>query len=124
MCLVEGEDNPPKFFRELTPLAHKQHQCGECGRVIRPGERYIRASGKWDDRTSTHKICAHCRIAAEWLNEACGGYLFGAVHEDFAEHATGSFSMLRIVVGSRRRWRSFADPAILMPIPAEPALTP
>lgn len=124
MCLVEQYDDPPKFFCELLPRARKDHICGECRRVIHPGERYTKASGNWDGRTSTHKICRHCRIAADWLNEACGGYLFGSVHEDFSEHAEGSFSMLRIVVGLRRQWRSFVDPAILLPVPAEPALTP
>ena len=64
-------------------------------------------------------MCAHCQVAAEWLEENCGGYLLDAVHEDFSEHATGNLPMLRIVVGARRRWKTFGGGG-LMALPVYP----
>jgi hypothetical protein len=113
-------DSDTKWSRHAHRVARVPHRCGECGRTISPGEQYKFATGLSDDSIWIAKVCQHCLVAAEWLNQNCGGYLYHAIHEDFREHADGNLAMLRIVVGAGRRWRSFADPARLLPVPALP----
>jgi hypothetical protein len=120
MCAVIDGDGC-EFSRVETRKAKKTHICRECFRVIHPGETYHYASGKSEGRMWSAKTCAHCDVAATWLLENCNGFLFGGVIEDFNDHAEGRMDMLRLTVGSRRKWRSFTDPARLMPIPAMPA---
>lgn len=120
MRMIDYGDCETKWARHAYRVARKQHRCDECGRTIAAGEQYKFATGLTDDTVWTAKVCGHCLIAAAWLNENCGGYLYHAIHEDFADHATGNLAMLRIVVGARRRWRSFADPARLLPVPLLP----
>lgn len=53
------------------PTARKEHRCDDCGRTIRPGEKYRRWSGIHYDGPYTWKSCAHCdRVAtAIWATE-------------------------------------------------------
>ena len=73
--------------------ARKEHKCSNCERAILPGERYH--TGCWIDREMdnagvlvTVKYCAHCRVAAGWLQKVCGGFLWGdwQVTEELDEH--------------------------------------
>lgn len=120
MCMIDYSDADTEFSQSYERRARKTHRCAECGRIIQRGEIYKYASGKsygemWDARQ-----CAHCRVAADWLSLNCRGFLYEEVIEDFAEHATGNLGMLRIVVGAKRQWKSFADPGLLMMVPAYP----
>lgn len=120
MCLFDAYDHHTEFSWSKIRKAAKDHRCGECARVIHKGEDYQYAAGKTDGLMWEAKVCSHCQVVAGWLRENCGGYLFNAILEDFQEHAEASIPMLRCVVGMRRGWRSFADPARLLPLPACP----
>ena len=119
MCMIEYGDGP-EFWHEKSQTARKEHRCDECSRQIRRGEVYWYAFGKCDGYTYEAKTCSHCRVACEWLNRNCHGFVYQAVIEDFGEHAEDNLPMLRIVVGARRQWQSFADPSRLLPVPADP----
>lgn len=120
MCMIDNGDDETKWSRHEHRVARKHHRCDECSRTISPGEQYKFATGLSDDSVWTAKVCRHCLVAAEWLSANCSGYLYHAIHEDFAEHAGGNLAMLRIVVGARRQWRSFGDPMRLLPVPGCP----
>jgi hypothetical protein len=120
MCMHGYADHETQFSHSEIRTARKAHHCGECGRSISRGERYRVAAGKSYGEMWDAKVCVHCDVACSWLSENCNGYLYSAVHDDFREHADGNLAMLRIVVGSRRGWKSFADPARLLPVPAVP----
>ena len=119
MCMWEL-DADTRFSRSETRTARKAQRCGECGRIIARGEKYRVAAGLSYGEMWDAKVCVHCDVACSWLRENCNGYLYSAVLEDFGEHATGNMAMLRIVVGARRHWRSFADPECLLPVPKAP----
>lgn len=120
MCMADWEYGQSEFYRVSFPVARKDHTCQECGRKIAFGEKYHAAAGKSEGTMWTAKVCVHCQVAAGWLAKNCGGYLYHAIIEDIGNHAEGNISMLRIVVGARRKWRSFADPGRLLPIPSMP----
>ena len=50
----------PSFYRATEPVARKSHQCGECGRMIAPGEKYERVSAISDRQLWHNKTCARC----------------------------------------------------------------
>lgn len=118
MCMIDDADSAGGFADVLERKARKSHVCSECGRTIHASEIYRYARGAVEGDYWDAKQCAHCRIAAEWLTKNCRGFLYHAVIEDFAEHATGRLDMLRIVVGARRQWRGFGSG--LMPVPGYP----
>lgn len=122
MCRFDPFDfpGPNDFYSFVFRIARKPHKCEECWREIRRGERYRLASGKMDSRMWSAKTCAHCDIPRQWLEANCDGYLYSQVIGDFMEHAEANMPMLRIVAGARRKWRSFGDPAQLLPIPVYP----
>lgn len=48
------------------PTARKSHTCASCGRVVLPGESYIRCV-TFDGTAGTYKECVHCSaLAALW----------------------------------------------------------
>ena len=119
MCMIE--DCYVEFWREKSQRARKEHQCMECGRPVLPGETYWNGFGKSEGNTYDWQCCRHCHIAADWLLANCNGFMCHAVIEDFHEHAEANQLMLRIVVGARRKWRSFGDSKALLPVPTYPA---
>ena len=111
----------PEFWSEkMIVSARKEHKCEECGRNIGAGEPYWYGFGKQDGYTYDSKTCRHCRVIADWLLRNCNGFMYTAMVDDFRNHAEGTVSMLRLVVGARRKWRRFSDPSRLMPVPADP----
>jgi hypothetical protein len=121
MCQFDPYDTDSNaFYCAEHRVARKLHICGECGRNIAKGERYRYVSAKSDGRVWTAKTCAHCDVPRQWLETNCNGYIYSSVIEDFGEHAEADVLMLRIVVGARRRWKAFADPSTLLPIPVYP----
>ena len=120
MCRTDIFDDPTIGWSEKIRHARKDHICRECGRDIKKGERYWYASGISDKRPFDSKTCEHCHVISDWLSVNCAGYLYSEQLEDFSEHAEASQKMLRLVVGARRRWRSFSDPMKRLPIPAYP----
>ncbi len=133
MCMADGCD-PASVYRERVVLARKQHCCCECRRTIEPGEKYQYAFGIWDGGPpSTFHTCGHCMIAQRWLIEECGGWMFGGVEEDIADHIIGAGSVFdathgygsgpsRLVVSMRRKWRRFSEEG-LMSFPKVPAVS-
>ena len=87
MCMVDyADEDGGTSLGDETRKAKKAHRCDDCFRDISPGETY--RIGKWASggSVSTFKMCSHCRVAAEWLQGNCGGYLWGGILEDISEH--------------------------------------
>jgi len=116
VCRIDYSDSPT-FYSEKTRKAKKIHKCGECHREILPGEKYLYCCGTWDNFTQ-HKICSHCRVGAEWLNQECGGYIFTEIAEELWEHAQEGYGWLpaRLSKAMDRGWKKFYSNE-LMPIP-------
>lgn len=49
----------PIFYTHKTPKARKEHECCECGGLIKVGERYQSIVGFWEEFGS-YKICQDC----------------------------------------------------------------
>jgi len=120
MCMIDYGDAQTVGWNERFRVARKVHNCRECGRSISTGEGYWYASGICEHRAFSAKTCDHCHVISDWLNNNCGGYLYGSQIEDFREHSEACVPMLRIVVGARRQWKSFSDPMKLLPVPFYP----
>lgn len=82
------------FQTETTPIARKQHTCGECHGLIKPGEKYQLVSGCWDGRMDSCKTCMPCLEARtwaiaqpEWTGDGEHLYYFGRLDEDLADLA-------------------------------------
>ena len=84
-CQIEVDQDfgdMPDFFTRSMPTAHNEHKCGECGRVINPGEKYEYVSGKWDGDWEVYKTCADCLSIRDTL--FCN-YGIGRIYEDLME---------------------------------------
>lgn len=128
MCMVDDGDGA------VTPIdegryvrARKAHKCKECMREIRPGERYHRERFIDLDRAIVNwKTCEHCMVARDWLLGECGGWIYGGVEEDVAEHwhdgEGKDIKLARMIVGMRRNWTTKRGG--LMKMPQMPETTP
>ena len=130
MCAVDYADG------EGTPLgaeerkAKKAHRCGDCFRTIAPGETYHVSKWATEGRIEQAKMCAHCHIAADWLDKNCNGVLWGGIWDDIYEHVeeyAGVYprvvrGLKRLHVGARRHWAFRRGPRIgaLRPLPKLP----
>lgn len=124
MCMLDDGDGCVTPLSEADPVARKAHKCKECGREIAAGERYHVDRFVWEGDLHTHKTCAHCMVAREWLRDECGGFLFGAVEEDLREHCfSGDYPMglHRLAVGMAWNWRT--PTGKLLPVPKVPQTT-
>lgn len=90
-------------FTDTHPRARKEHQCGGCGRTIRPGEKYRRGAGMDGSTAWTWKECTHCEVLVEWFCRI--GILDGEYGpDDFADWEPTTINELRLKVGWRRKW--------------------
>lgn len=121
MCMIDDGDRPEFWSEKSIRKSRKEHKCEECGRAIAVGEPCWYGFGKQDGYTYSSRTCTHCRVIADWLLRNCRGFVYGAMIEDFGNHAEANVAMLRIVVGARRGWRRFGDRAQLMAVPSAPA---
>ena len=107
MCLIDDAE-PCEFWNETRRTARKTHKCSDCGRKIRPGERYRTVATKWDGNFSMTKECAHCEAAGVWLIDRCGGYPIASVKEDLTNHwyegGVHEIQLARLIIGARRKW--------------------
>lgn len=117
MCMIEDADYAWTLLADETPRARKAHRCDECGRTIRPGETYRKIVGVSPEYDGLDKIkqCAHCQAAATWLQEVCGGYLYGQIREDLEQHWSESPdyrspTLRALIDGMRRGWSEGAEP--------------
>lgn len=126
MCRIEEAD-PWEFFTEAPRKARTTHICTECRRLIVKGEIYDRAVGKMDGYLGTYKTCQHCAAASQWLQTACGGFLYCGVLEELEEHweeevELRSWTLGRLIIGMRRRWQGLDVPdraRVAASVPAE-----
>lgn len=120
MCMIDDGEFVT-LLSERTRKARKQQKCRECFRFIEPGEFYIEHNYVFDGEFKSHKMCAHCDVARRWLNDECGGYLYGGIEEDIREHAHGGYyqmAIYRLAIGMQWKWRT--PSGRLLPIPAMP----
>ena len=123
MCAIDGcDDNFTVYELRDIRKARKEHQCDECTRTIAIGEPYLYAFGVFDGDGNSYHMCAHCRVAANWLRENCGGFLHCGVTEDIEEHIREypdlRRGLLRFQIGFRRKWKRFSGDG-LMRIPPQ-----
>ncbi|QWY81955.1 hypothetical protein SEA_SICARIUS2_50 [Arthrobacter phage Sicarius2] len=105
------------FHDARTHRARKQHKCGECFRVIEPGELYARHAGVWEGDFWTMKSCPQCDTLRDVLLyvdsdfwEGCYGGICEWLHEMVPYEIDSSFSwlfrlkLLRVERLFRRKW--------------------
>lgn len=76
------------FGSTSTRRARKAHQCEECNRTIREGERYERYAGVWEGSFSTFVSCGHCAQVRTLISNIDIDFwegAFGGVGEWFAQ---------------------------------------
>ena len=119
MCMIDDSDGQVTMLRDGKYVtAKKQHKCAECHRFIEQGERYHVETYKFDGAVTTHKTCAHCMVARDWLQDECGGSLYGAIEEDIREHCFSRvyrMDLYRVAVGMSWCWRT--PSGRLLPVP-------
>ena len=120
MCMIDCGDGFVTLLSRQTRTAKKEHKCRECFRVIAAGEKYLLESYVFDGDFTAHKTCAHCMVVRDWLQDECGGLLYGGVEEDAREHVFENrgyygYELYRAVVGMQWKWRS--PSGRLLPIP-------
>jgi hypothetical protein len=78
------DDDMPSFYRATVSKARKPHQCGECGRKIKPGERYEAVAAIWDGNFGTAKTCSHCLDIRTFVKNSvpCFCWAHGSVLDD------------------------------------------
>jgi len=81
---VDTSYDQPSFFNDDNPVARKEHKCTECGRIIKPGERYKKESGKWDGVFETHRTCFDCLSVRDVF--FCDGFFYDQIWDDLEQH--------------------------------------
>ena len=108
---IGGYDGDVEFCDVTEHKARKEHKCGECGRIITPGERYQKAFGKCEGEIWNQKTCAECaEIRAAFTCH--GGETYGILWEDMRDYAFPEinevcFDKLKTVAAKkflRHRW--------------------
>lgn len=125
MCMIDGSERVTPIGEGRYIVARKEHKCAECWRKILIGERYHTEAFVSDGEFATHKTCAHCMVARDWLMAECGGWVFDFVQEDVAEHwdeGDHDIRLARLIVGMRRKWTTRRGD--VMRLPQMPAVTP
>lgn len=82
MCNCDDYD-PPEFFNCDTVTARKPHRCCECGCQIARGEKYERATGKWEGNLETFKTCSACCELRYAITDGC--WVYGHLVDDVSE---------------------------------------
>lgn len=83
VCIGGWDGEPAEFFDSRTVTARKEHQCFECQKEIKHGDRYERVSGKWEGELSTYRFCILCSEIGQAFS--CDGRLFGCLWENIRE---------------------------------------
>lgn len=75
MCDIEF-DGTPGFWSKTHPVARKEHRCVVCRATIKPGQRYLRESSKWEGEVSSDACCITCEADRDQFGEAHRGVPF------------------------------------------------
>ena len=67
MC--DADAPGPEFYSDGWIRARKEHECCACDEVVRVGDLYHYAKGKWDGDFDTFKHCARCWRLFALLND-------------------------------------------------------
>jgi len=91
VCDWRAEDgDSPEPFTERLIKARKEHKCCECHEVIKVGDIYELAKGRWDGDWRSYHTCLRCsRIRQDFMS--CGwiyGGLWEALRESLLEKNT------------------------------------
>lgn len=82
MCDYE----PCDVYDSRQMCARKPHRCGECGRLISPGETYQRIGVLYEGEWSTHVMCSDCvELAESLVDVGCGCWGLSSLHQDALE---------------------------------------
>ena len=119
MCMIDDADGTVtviengRYFRAML-----EHKCAECRRVIERGESYHAEVYVFDRELTRHKTCTHCMVVRQWLQDECGGWCYGSVEEDAADHSSGyGMDLARAVIGMRWQWRGPSGRLLKVPAP-------
>jgi hypothetical protein len=123
MCMVENADEMVTMLHDGFVTARKVHKCSECRRVIAKGERYLVERYAFDGTVTTSKTCTHCQVVRQWLQQECGGWLYGGIAEDIHDHAREGygFGVMKLSIGMSMKWQFRRGG--LWPIPSAPRVT-
>lgn len=83
-CIVVDSDYEPSCSTVTIRKARKQHVCDECGRTIKPGERYEHISGIWDGHADSNKTCLGCKAIRNLF--FCDLWVYGEVWNAVDDH--------------------------------------
>ena len=67
------------ILKDTMPVARKEHECGECKRIIHPGEIYRSEKTVYDGMLTTQKTCIDCNSIRESF--ICGSWYWGEILE-------------------------------------------
>lgn len=114
MCAID-ECDPWEIVQLTEPRARKSHKCGECYRIIRPGEHYHLLKGRTvgDDRFTIHKTCTHCKALGEFMSVMCDGYPLGQLYEELQEHYYDGYASTQLyswITALQTKWHDGTDP--------------
>lgn len=77
----------PEFHLARERTARKEHKCCECGHVIKPGETYEHATGKWDGHIGNYHTCQPCADLRDALADSSGGcFQYGGLRDEYFEY--------------------------------------
>lgn len=83
-CIWVDPGDLVEMISSTSPTARKEHECGECRGVIKPGEDYERVFYRFEKEVSVHKTCEVCVEIREHF--FCKGYCYGMIYENLNEH--------------------------------------
>lgn len=79
-----GLDEECTLLSKDNRKARKLHKCGECNRIIQPGENYVCEVTLFDGVIERNKTCLDCKSLRD--NFFQSGWYWGGVREDLYEH--------------------------------------
>lgn len=117
MCMIDYAERI-QVLSERTPIARREHKCGECHRTIAVGEKYENVFGKLGGDNCRYKTCRHCLTARQWLSDQCDGWVYTGVEEDLREHfheeREMDWKLARLIVNMGRQWRTLKGSLVVL----------
>ena len=86
VCIGGWDEDAPEIYLAQVVTARKEHQCYECHKTIKSGERYETVSGRWDGEFNRFTFCLFCSEVSTVFS--CGkGRMFGILWEEMRDLA-------------------------------------